>query len=157
MTPSFHLRCAATLLLAGALAVTAAEPSRTAAPARPNVLFVAFDDLRTNLGCYGDPIAKTPNFDRIAARGTTFLRAYCQQPLCNPSRQSLLTGRRPDTLRVWDLQTHFRKTAPDVVPLPEHFKRHGYFAQSVGKIYHGTTAMSDSPSWSVPQQFEGEV
>lgn len=121
-------------------------------PARPNILFIAVDDLRTNLGCYGDPVAITPHLDRLAARGTLFGRAYCQQAVCSPSRQSLLTGRRPDSLRVWDLKTFFRETAPDVVPLPEHFKRQGYFTRSFGKIYHDN--MPDPQSWSVPAQFE---
>src|SRR5262245_44533849 len=121
-------RCA--FLLLGIGVAAAGEPLARKTDGRPNVLFVAFDDLRTNLGCFGDPVAKTPNFDRVAARGITFLRAYCQQPLCNPSRQSLLTGRRPDTLGIWDLSTHFRKVSPDATPLPEHFKRNGYFAQS---------------------------
>ena len=125
-----------------------------AAPARPNVLFIAVDDLRVNLGCYADPAAITPHLDRLAARGTVFTRAYCQQAVCNPSRQSLLSGRRPDSIRVWDLNRLFRQTAPDVVPLPEHFKLHGYFAQSFGKIYHGTEGMNDPQSWSVPEQFE---
>lgn len=128
--------------------------ARAAAPERPNVLFIAIDDLRTNLGCYGDPVALTPNIDALAARGTCFTRAYCQQAVCNPSRQSLLTGRRPDTLRVWDLKTHFRKTSPGVVSLPEHFKQHGYFAQSFGKIFHGEAPMADPPSWSVPEQLQ---
>src|SRR5882757_1650240 len=103
---------------------------------RPNVLFIAVDDLRPQLGCYGDPAALTPNLDRLARRGTLFSRAYCQEAVCNPSRQSLLSGRRPDSIRVWDLQGTFRTTAPDVVPLPELFKRQGYFTQSFGKIYH---------------------
>jgi iduronate 2-sulfatase len=133
----------------------AAESCGLAASARLNVLFVAVDDLRTTLGCYGDPVAQTPHLDRLAARGTLFRRAYCQQAVCNPSRQSLLSGRRPDTLRIWanDPGSHFRQTAPDVVPLPEHFKRHGYFAQSIGKIYHGFQGMSDRAAWSVPEAF----
>jgi iduronate 2-sulfatase len=121
---------------------------------RPNVLFIAVDDLRTNLGCYNDPVAITPHLDRLAARGTVFMRAYTQQAVCNPSRQSLLSGRRPDSIRVWDLHSHFRQTAPDVVSLPEHFKENGYFAQGIGKIYHGFEGMSDPGSWSVPEQYE---
>ncbi|MCP5115657.1 MAG: sulfatase [bacterium] len=117
-----------------------------------NVLFIAVDDLRPTLGCYGDPAARTPAIDRLASRGLTFDRAYCQQAVCNPSRQSLLTGRRPDTIGVWDLKTHFRQTAPEVVPLPEYFKQRGYFAQSFGKIYHGRPGMQDAASWSVPEQ-----
>jgi len=124
-----------------------------AAPAqRPNVLFIAADDLRMNLGCYGDPVAKTPNLDRLARRSVIFERAYCQQALCNPSRSSLLTGLRPDTLRVWNLPTHFRETVPDVVTLPQYFKQHGYFTQNVGKIFHNwrTKIQGDPLSWSVP-------
>ena len=100
------------------------------------------------LGCAGDPHAKTPNIDKLAARGTVFTRAYCQQAVCSPSRSSLLTGRRPDTTKVYDLVTHFRKALPDVVTLPQHFKNNGYYAHGVGKIYHG--GYNDEPSWSVP-------
>jgi iduronate 2-sulfatase len=126
-----------------------------AAPATrpPNVLFLAVDDLRVNLGCYGDKAAITPRLDELAARGLRFTRAYAQQAVCNPSRQSLLTGRRPDTIRVWDLKTHFRQTAPGIVTLPEYFKHHGYMAQSFGKIFHGESPMADPPSWSAPEQF----
>jgi iduronate 2-sulfatase len=115
-----------------------------------NVLFIAVDDLRPELRCYGHDTILTPNIDRIAAKGMTFTRAYCQQAVCSPSRSSLLTGTRPDTTKVWDLQTHFRAALPDVVTLPQHFKNHGYFVQGMGKIYHGT--LNDPPSWSVPWQ-----
>jgi iduronate 2-sulfatase len=137
-----------------AIGLACAAPSFAAATARPNVLFIAVDDLRVNLGCYGDEFAITPHLDNLAARGTVFARAYAQQAVCNPSRQSLLSGRRPDSIRVWNLHTHFRKTAPDVVSLPEHFKLNGYFAQGIGKIYHGFEGMSDPQSWSVPEQYE---
>jgi iduronate 2-sulfatase len=123
------------------------------AAARPNVLFIVVDDLRTTLGCYGDATALTPNIDRLAARGLLFTRAYAQQAVCNPSRQSFLSGRRPDAIRVWNLTSHFRQTAPDVVSLPEHFKRHGYVTQGVGKIYHDPAEMQDAPSWSLPATF----
>ncbi|MEN3941920.1 sulfatase [Prosthecobacter sp. SYSU 5D2] len=118
-----------------------------------NVLFIAVDDLRTSLGCYGDPVSKTPHLDALAKSGQIFTRAYCQQAVCNPSRQSVLSGRRPDSIRIWTLVDHFRQTAPDVVSLPQYFKEQGWFAQAFGKIYHGQTGMSDPPSWSVPEQF----
>ena len=113
-----------------------------------NVLFIAVDDLRPQTGCYGHPMMKTPNIDALAATGTLFNRAYCQQAVCSPSRTSLLTGLRPDTTRIYDLQTHFRKTIPDVVTLPEYFKAHGYHTQGFSKIYHG--GLDDPQSWSVP-------
>lgn len=115
---------------------------------RLNVLFVAVDDLKPALGCLGDPLAKTPNIDALAARGSLFSRAYCQQAVCSPSRSSLLTGRRPDTTKVYDLETHFRTALPDVVTLPQHFKSKGWHAQAIGKIYHG--GFDDPPSWSAP-------
>lgn len=115
---------------------------------RLNVLFIAVDDLRPQLGCYGVKTIKSPNIDHLAETGTVFTRAYCQQAVCSPSRTSLLTGRRPDTTMVYDLQTHFRDTIPDVVTLPQQFKRHGYYAAGMGKIYHG--GLDDSKSWSEP-------
>jgi iduronate 2-sulfatase len=118
------------------------------AQSRPNVLFIAVDDLRPELGCYGNRIVRTPNIDRLARSGMVFERAYCQQAVCSPSRSSLLTGRRPDATKVWDLETHFRTALPDAVTLPQHFKNHGYHAAGLGKIYHG--GYDDAPSWSVP-------
>jgi arylsulfatase A-like enzyme len=119
-----------------------------------NVLFIAADDLRCDLGCYGHPLVKTPNIDRLAQRGLLFERAYCQQAVCNPSRASILTGRRIDSLRVWNLQTHFRDTTPSAVTLPEHFKNSGYFTQNVGKIFHNwrQKIQGDPQSWSVSAQ-----
>ncbi|MCX7887380.1 MAG: sulfatase [Verrucomicrobiae bacterium] len=115
---------------------------------RPNVLFLVSDDMRPQLGCYGDRTVKSPNLDRLAARGLVFNRAYCQQALCSPSRISLLTGRHPWTTRIYDNNTFLRETMPDVVTLPQHFKNHGYFTQSLGKVYH--VGIDDPPSWSVP-------
>ncbi|MEY3895508.1 MAG: hypothetical protein RLZZ214_1027 [Verrucomicrobiota bacterium] len=122
--------------------------SLAAADQKPNILFIAMDDLRPELGCYGRDYIKSPNIDRIAKAGMTFKRAYCQQAVCSPSRTSLMTGTRPDTTRVWDLVTHFRTTTPDVVTLGQHFKAHGYFVQGMGKIYHNS--LDDEVTWSVP-------
>ena len=112
-----------------------------------NVLFIAVDDLRPELGCYGVSGVKSPNLDALAKSGLLFNRAYCQQAVCSPSRTSLLTGRRPDTTKVYELETHFRQTIPNVVTLPQHFKNNGYFAQAIGKIFHG--GLDDPKSWSV--------
>lgn len=117
---------------------------------RPNVLFIAVDDLRPEFGAYGHANVHSPNLDRIARNGVTFLRAYCQQAVCSPSRSSVMTGTRPDTTKVWDLKTHFRAALPNVVTLGQHFKNHGYFVQGMGKIYHG--GFDDPSTWSVPWQ-----
>ena len=121
---------------------------------RPNVLFIAVDDLACSLGCYGDLVAKTPNIDRLAASGVCFQRAYNQLPLCNPTRASIMTGLRPDQIKVYDLDRHFRDEVPDVITLPQAFQKAGYFAGRVGKIYHynvpasiGTDGFDDPPSW----------
>ena len=118
---------------------------------RLNVLFIAVDDLRPQLGCYGDSLAITPNIDRLAANGMVFNRAYCQQAVCAPSRASVLTGRRRDVTKVWDLKTHFRKALPDVITLPQYFKDNGYETRAVGKIYHDPRDAQDPISWSAPE------
>ncbi|MDE0682417.1 MAG: sulfatase-like hydrolase/transferase [Candidatus Poribacteria bacterium] len=123
---------------------------RATAAERYNVLFIVVDDLRPLLGCYDHPEIHTPNIDRLAERGTLFDRAYCQYPVCNPSRASILTGLRPETTEVQDNYTRFRQTVPNAVTLPQHFKTHGYHTRSIGKIAHGSTAWSDKSSWSVP-------
>ena len=122
--------------------------------AKPNVLFIAADDLSCALGCYGDPIAKTPHLDRLATTGTCFLNAYNQLPLCNPTRASVMTGLRPDTIKVYDLDRHFRDEVPEAVTLSQQFMKHGWWAGRVGKIYHynvpasiGTDGFDDPPSW----------
>jgi arylsulfatase A-like enzyme len=104
---------------------------------RPNVLFIALDDLRPELGCYGQGHIHSPHIDALAGGGVVFERAYCQYPVCNASRASIMTGLRPDSTGVYDNGTSFRRKAPEVVALPQHFKDHGYVTQAFGKIFHG--------------------
>ncbi|MBA63858.1 MAG: iduronate sulfatase [Planctomycetaceae bacterium] len=122
---------------------------------QPNVLFIAIDDLRADLNCYGNPQIHSPNIDRLAEVGTLFNRAYCQQAVCNPSRSSLLTGLRLDTLHLWDLPTHFRERIAEVVTLPQLFKQNGYHTRCVGKIFHNWRQddyKGDAVSWSAPEE-----
>jgi len=114
---------------------------------KPNVLFIAIDDLRPELGCYGSPVAQSPNLDKLASRGLLFERAYCQQAICGPSRASLLTGTRPNTTGVVHNYVHFRDAVPGIVTLPQHFKDNGYETVYCGKIYHQKQG-DDQFSWS---------
>lgn len=119
-----------------------------------NVLFIATDDLNNDFSVYGNRLAKTPNLERLSKQGTVFANAYCQFPLCSPSRSSLMTGLRPDVTQVFNLKRHFRTVLPDVTTLPQLFRKNGYVAVRVGKIYHygvpgdiGTNGLDDSQSW----------
>jgi len=124
------------------VAVHAAAPAR-----KPNVLFIAVDDLRPELGCYGSKTVRSPVLDRLAAQGMRFDRAYCQEAICGPSRASLMTGARPETIRVIDNQAYFRQLNPDIVTLPQHFAAHGYETVYCGKIFHGRMT-DDEHSWT---------
>lgn len=119
--------------------------------APPNVLFIAVDDLRTALGCYGDPLVQSPNIDRLASQSRIFEHAYCMQAVCGPSRTSMLTGRLPDNIRVWHNRNLFRTTHPNLVTLPQHFKNHGYHAIALGKVFSGDERELDPLSWSEPE------
>jgi|OpeIllAssembly_1097287.scaffolds.fasta_scaffold00181_2 iduronate 2-sulfatase len=142
------------LLLLPLSALRAADGSPAAG--KPNVLFIAVDDLRTALGCYGDPLAKSPNIDRLASQGLRFHRAYCHQAVCGPSRASLLTGRLPDNTRVWHNRNLFRSTIPRLVTLPQLFKNNGWHTLSLGKVFSGDERELDPPSWSAPEVLRGE-
>ena len=136
---------------------TAASALAASAQPRPrrNVLFIASDDLNHCFSAYGHAIVRTPNLEAIARRGVRFDRAYCQFPLCSPSRTSLMTGLAPDATGVYDLQKHFRESVPDVVTLGQTFQKNGYFTARVGKIFHygnpgqiGTNGLDDAPTWN---------
>ncbi|XP_062332660.1 iduronate 2-sulfatase [Osmerus eperlanus] len=119
-----------------------------------NVLFIMADDMRPTLGCYGDPIVKSPNIDQLASKSKVFLQAYAQQAVCGPSRTSMLTSRRPDTTRLYDFNSYWRVHAGNYTTLPQYFKSRGYTTMSVGKVFHPGIASNhtdDYPySWSVP-------
>ncbi|WP_087507007.1 sulfatase [Neiella marina] len=146
-------------LLAGlfaALAVTACSSSQQATSnndnkvQRPHILFIAIDDMRADVGSFGVDYAITPNLDAVAQRGVRFERAYVQQPICGPSRASLMTGARPDTLGVTHNYVHFRDNIPDILTLPQHFMNNGYETMYFGKVFHGHNSIQkdDAHSWS---------
>jgi arylsulfatase A-like enzyme len=138
------------LLAAGLCAAAMADK-------KPNILFIAVDDLKPMLGCYGDPDVLTPNIDKLAERGTVFLNNACQQTVCAPSRVSLMTGTYTDTSKVYDLKTMMREANPDTLTLPEYLRQHGYETTGTGKIYdpRSVDKSFDAPSWSQPFRQHG--
>lgn len=115
---------------------------------KPNVLFIAIDDMRPEFNCYGESHIKSPNVDRLASKGLLFERAYCQQPICNPSRASIMTGMRPEKNGVFHNNQYFRDTLPNVVTLSQHFINNGYNAAYAGKIYHRNGETDEDKSWN---------
>jgi uncharacterized sulfatase len=142
MAPGALFRAVAAVVLLAAAAL--AQEARAS-----NVLLITVDDLNTRLGAYGDARARTPNIDALAARGVRFERAYCQYPLCNPSRISLFSGLRPQRTRAFDLQGDLRDFLPEVVTLPEHFKRNGWTTARIGKVHHRNAPDDDPRSWDL--------
>lgn len=119
---------------------------------KPNILFIAVDDLKPILGCYGNTLIKTPNIDRLAKISTVFNKNYCQQAICGPTRASIMTGTRPDVTQVWNLTTQMRDVNPNLLTLPQYLISQGYETSGIGKIYHPSSALGgvDPVSWSIP-------
>ena len=119
---------------------------------KPNILFIAVDDLKPELGPYGNKLVKTPNIDRLAKMSTVFLNNYCQQAVCGPTRASLMTGMRPDYTKVWDLKTQMRDMNPNILTLPQYLITQGYNTVGTGKIYHPSSSIKkiDPVSWNMP-------
>ncbi len=148
-----------TSLKVGATAFTTSLLPRLNAKAegKHNVLFMIVDDLRPMLGCYGIPEMHTPNIDSLAARGTLFNRAYCQYPLCNPSRASILTGLRPETTGVHNNSADYKITVPDAVDVYQHFMEQGYKTYTVGKVGHYPAPFTYGPSWNALNVSDDEL
>jgi iduronate 2-sulfatase len=147
--------CFCIVVIAAQLAGAVAQHG-AAAESRPNVLFIISDDLNNSLGCYGHPQVKSPNIDSLANRGVRFERSYCQFPLCGPSRNSMLTGLYPNSTGILQNSQIFRQTIPEQISLPQAFRRAGYFAARIGKLYHynvpksiGTNGHDDPGSWEM--------
>lgn len=167
----FLCRFAGMLAVAALLATAAAAAAQkpfVSAKGKPNVVFIVVDDLNTDLGVYGHPHVKTPNLDKLAARGVRFERAYAQYPMCNPSRLSFLSGKRPETIGIFDNRSPVRARHPDIVMLPQLFRQQGYFSARIGKVFHDELydlkVNADDPlSWDMtvnprgtPRHLEGE-
>ncbi len=119
---------------------------------KPNILFIAVDDFKPEMGAYGNNLIKAPNIDKLAKMGTVFMSNYCQQSVCGPTRASLMTGMRPDVTKVWDLRTQMRDINPDILTLPQYLISQGYTTSGIGKIFHPSSAIKkvDPVSWSIP-------
>ncbi len=148
-TPLGSARFAFALLSPIVVLLISATTLRAASTSRPNVLFVVVDDLNNHVGCYGYNNVKTPAIDELARRGLRFNRAYCQNPVCNPSRVSFLSGLRCDRTGVYNLVTATRAHLGDWIMLPEYFRKHGYYTVMVGKVYHTGDEHEDPRSWDV--------
>src|SRR3954465_12504456 len=143
------------VLIAACLTLSMCAASANAQAPRMNVLLIIADDLRTELGCYGVSAVKSPNIDRLAARGMRFEFAYCQYPVCNPSRASFLTGLRPDDTHVLDNTTAFRRKLPAVGTLPQAFRNRGYFSAGLGKVFHRGRSLQDvRPEMDDPKSYD---
>lgn len=147
----YRVCCVLALFISLSTSLAADAPAR-----KPNVLFITADDYNVAMGAYGNPVVKTPNLDRLAASGVRFDRAYCQNPLCNPSRASFMSGLRPNTTGIQTNGPRLRNQLPNVVTLPQLFQNNGYVAARVGKIYHQgiprkvlTQSHDDAPSWDI--------
>jgi hypothetical protein len=138
------------------LLLTAASFTAHSSEDKPNVLFIAIDDLKPIIGAYGNTLAKTPHMDKLASQSTVFTKAYAQYPVCGPSRMSLLTGLRPESNGVMNLKTKIREVNPEVLTLPQHFKEQGYQTAAVGKIFDPRNVTSreldEVESWSLAYQ-----
>ena len=139
------------MILLLAIASTAVFAQKKPA-AKPNILFIAVDDLKPILACYGNTLVKTPNIDRLAKIATVFNSNYCQQAVCGPTRASIMTGKRPDYTKIWNLTTQMRDMNPDILTLPQYLISQGYETSGIGKIYHPSSAINgvDPASWSIP-------
>ena len=134
----------------------AAQEKAASAGKRPNVLFIVCDDLNTHVSTSGYNHISTPTLDKLAAAGTRFLRAYCQYPVCGPSRSSFLSGLYPESTRVLDNKSDIRQERPGIVPLPEQFRKNGYWTAGVGKVFHTMKTDPGESCWYEYERFENE-
>ena len=146
---NYYFKLASILFLLVISTVIFAQKKPTS---KPNILFIAVDDLKPLLGCYGNTLVKSPNIDRLAKMATVFDKNYCQQAICGPTRASIMTGTRPDVTKIWNLTTQMRDVNPNLVTLPQYLITQGYTTSGIGKIYHPSSAIGgvDPVSWSIP-------